>query len=203
GLARARATPSGREMASSFGTCSPTEICSVVARMKAIATESVTATPCEREPNAGLIRVACEGSIRAPMPIEAIVIPTWQADRYSSISASSESTIEARLLPWEASCSSRDRRDRTSANSAATKTPLTTIRSRSRTRRSALIVARLAQALGRRTARTYFEGGRRRSQATATRLADAMAVFATTPATLGERFDVLRQRAIALGDAAL
>src|SRR4051812_8711529 len=105
------------------------------------------------------------------MPIEAMVIPSWQADRYSSIWSSCSSTAEAPREPSEASCSSFERRERTSANSAATNTPLTAISTNSRMRRTALIVYGLSQVVcrpdfGRPIGRTYFEGGRRRSLAT-------------------------------------
>ena len=81
----ARAVPSARLIAIIFGTCSPTVMWSEVASVKAIAKASAVATPCERPPKAGSIRSASAGSPRKPIPIEAIVIPSWQAERYSSI----------------------------------------------------------------------------------------------------------------------
>ncbi len=72
-------------IASIFGTCSPTLMWAAVTSANAIATEIATATPCDRPPKIGSIRVATAGSPRKPIPIEAIVIPTWHADRYSSI----------------------------------------------------------------------------------------------------------------------
>ena len=71
-----RAAPSARLIASIFGTCSPTEMCSDVTRKKAIPTEMPTATPWERPPKSGSISSAIAGSPRKPIPIEAIVIPT-------------------------------------------------------------------------------------------------------------------------------
>ena len=88
GAARNRAVGSGLVMASIFGTCSPTLMWSPVTSANAIATEIPTATPCERAPKIGSISVAIAGSPRNPIPIEAIVIPTWHADRYSSIRSS-------------------------------------------------------------------------------------------------------------------
>ena len=54
--------------------------------MYAIATEIATATPwLMTPPNSGSSRLATAGSPRKPSPIEAIVIPTCAADRYSSM----------------------------------------------------------------------------------------------------------------------
>ena len=86
------------------------------------------------------------------MPIEAIVIPIWQAESDSSILSSCSTTASAPLSPSSASCSILPRRLRTSANSAATKKPLIATSSSRRTSSRTLIgyVAR------------YFGGGRRR-----------------------------------------
>ena len=116
--------PSARVIAISFGTCSPAVMWSEVAIVKAIAKASAVATPCESPPNSGSIRLASAGSPRKPIPIEAIVIPSWQAERYSSMRSSWTSTRLARFEPSLASCSILPRLVRTSANSAATKTPL-------------------------------------------------------------------------------
>ena len=64
------------------------------------------------------------GSPRKPMPSEAIVMPSWQAERYSSIWSICLSASAAPRLPSSRICSMRDWRARTSANSAATKKPL-------------------------------------------------------------------------------
>src|SRR5919106_5372673 len=75
-------------------------------------------------------------------------------------------------MPSLASSSIRERRDRTSANSAATKNPLTAISRTTRISNRTLIVAASAQAArcgpacSRPIGRTYFEGDRRRSLAT-------------------------------------
>src|SRR3954470_2030138 len=123
--------------------------------------EIATATPCERPPNTGSSRCASEGSPRKPMPIEAMVIPTWQADRYSSSCANSVSAGSAPLMPSFAITSIRDRRARTSANSAATNRPFSSTRRRSRASRRALIARPAASVLT--YAASYSEVGRRRS----------------------------------------
>ena len=70
------------------------------------------------------------------MPSEAIVMPSWQADRYSSMWSICASTSAAPRRPSSRICSTRPSRARTSANSAATKKPFaatsTTTPSRSR-----------------------------------------------------------------------
>ena len=83
-----------------------------------------TAAPWERPPKTGSSSFASEGSPRKPIPIEAIVIPTWQAESDSSILSSCSTTASAPASPSSASCSILPRRLRTSANSAATKKPL-------------------------------------------------------------------------------
>ena len=108
GRARRRALPSARVIAIIFGTCSPTVMCSEVASAKAIANASAVATPCESPPNSGSISYAIAGSPRKPIPIEAIVIPSWQAERYSSMRSSCTSTRLARFGPrWRAARSCR------------------------------------------------------------------------------------------------
>ena len=57
------------------------------------------------------------------MPSEVIVMPSWQADRYSSIRSICLSTSAAPRRPSSRSCSTRPCEARTSANSAATKSP--------------------------------------------------------------------------------
>ena len=71
-----RAVRSAWVIASIFGTCSPMLMWIAVTRANAITSESATASPCERPPNAGSSSFASEGSPRKPIPIEAIVIPT-------------------------------------------------------------------------------------------------------------------------------
>src|SRR5215216_5033572 len=66
-------------------------------------------------------------------------MPTWQAERYSSRRVSSASADSAPLAPSFARTSSRDRRARTSANSAATKRPFKSTRRTSSARRRAVI----------------------------------------------------------------
>ena len=90
-----RAVRSALAIASIFGTCSPTLMWIAVTRMKAIASESPAATPCERPPKIGSISFASEGSPRKPIPIEAIVIPIWQAESDSSILSSCSTTASA------------------------------------------------------------------------------------------------------------
>ena len=147
-----RAVRSAWEIASIFGTCSPMLMWIAVTRAKAKIRESAAAAPCERPPKTGSRSFASEGSPRNPIPIEAIVIPTWQAESDSSILSSCSITASAPASPSSASASTLPRRLRTSANSAATKKPLIATRSSSRTSRSALI-GYLAR---------YFGGGRLR-----------------------------------------
>ena len=64
------------------------------------------------------------GSPMKPMPSEAIVMPSWQADRYSSMWSIWCAARRAPFLPSSASSSIFVPRARTSANSAATKKPL-------------------------------------------------------------------------------
>ncbi len=138
-----RAVRSALWIASIFGTCSPMLMWIAVTRAKAIATESATAAPCERPPKTGSSSFASEGSPRKPIPIEAIVMPIWQAESDSSIWSSCSIASSAPLSPSSASCSIRPRRLRTSANSPATKKPLIATSKSSRTSRRTLISARL------------------------------------------------------------
>ena len=64
------------------------------------------------------------GSPKKPIPSEAIVMPSWQAARYSSMRSIWTSVSAAPFLPSSRICSTRLSRARTSANSAATKKPL-------------------------------------------------------------------------------
>ena len=72
------------------------------------------------------------------MPSEASVMPNWHADRYSLRLSSMCTTRVARRSPAAASSSSLARRARTSANSAATKKPLTKISTTTALRSSAV-----------------------------------------------------------------
>ena len=147
-----RAVRSALLIASIFGTCSPMLMWIAVTMAKAIATEMPTAAPCERPPKTGSRIFASEGSPRNPMPIEATVIPIWQAESDSSILSSCSTTASAPLSPSSASCSILPRRLRTRANSAATKKPLiATSSSRITSRR--MLIGYLAR---------YFGGGRLR-----------------------------------------
>ncbi len=85
GRAVRRAVASARVIAMIFGTCSPIEMWSAVTNVNARATEIPVATPCPTGPSiTGSISCATAGSPRNPIPIEAMVIPTWAAERYSS-----------------------------------------------------------------------------------------------------------------------
>ena len=72
-------------------------------------------------PNRGSMRCETAGSPTQPSAREATVIPTWQTERLESRSRSVSRTTVARALPSCSSCTMRDSRTRTSANSAATK----------------------------------------------------------------------------------
>ena len=86
GIAVHLSTPSALVIAIIFGACSPTITCAAVTIRYAIPTEIATATPwLTTPPKTGSIRLAIAGSPRNPSPIEAIVIPTCAAERYSSI----------------------------------------------------------------------------------------------------------------------
>src|SRR3954468_14566473 len=98
------------------------------------------------------------GSPRKPMPREVSVIPNWHADRYSLRSSSSCSAVRIALLGRSlSSSSSRLRRVRTSANSEATKNPLSRIRTR--TARSSRTLTGAAPPGSGLRPRRYFEEG--------------------------------------------
>ena len=89
-------------------------------------------------------------------------MPNWQADRYSLRSSSSRSAVRTALFGFSrCSSSSRPRRVRTSANSDATKNPLSRIRTKTASRSRTLI--RAAPSDRRLRASRYFEVGQRRS----------------------------------------
>src|SRR3954453_3320929 len=122
-----------------------------------MAMESGAPTACDRLPKAGSSTSAIAGSPRKPMPSEAIVMPSWQADRYSSMWSICVSSRPARLRPSCCICSTRLSRVRTRENSAATKKALaaTSRRTPSRNRNSVISDRGLS--------RGYFEEDRRRS----------------------------------------
>ena len=114
-------------------------MCSAVTKAKAMAREIPAAAAWERPPKSGSISFASEGSPRKPIPIEAIVIPIWQAERDSSMRSSCSTTASAPASPSSTACSILPRRVRTRANSAATKKPLIAINSARRTSSRTLI----------------------------------------------------------------
>src|SRR5918999_6586376 len=118
-------------------------------------------TPCETlSPSTDSIRLAIAGSPRKPMPSEAIVMPSWQAARYSSMRSICLSASAAPDLPSSRICSTRLSRARTSANSAATKKPLAaTSRATPRRNKNSVIGDRDS------LCECYFEDRRRRSSA--------------------------------------
>ena len=148
--------------------------------------------------SAGSIRLAIAGSPRKPMPIEAIVIPIWQVDRYLSMPSSCfDDPASAAVARLGQRLEPRDRRERTSANSAATNIPLTntrTTRGRERERSSAIscsrawTVWRLA-VVGRAW---YFEVGRRQSLGDVARLAAKPDVSKWRRGYYGDRVDQSR-----------
>ena len=153
GRARMRTTRSAFEIASILGTCSPIVMCSEVAIRNETA-NATTVAPVP-SPSAGSISDAIAGSPRKPMPIEARVIPTWHAASDSSIVSICSRACSAPDSPSLASASILPLRVRTSANSAATNTPLRSTSRSSRTRKSA-VTAQVADEY----AAGYFAGGR-------------------------------------------
>src|SRR5919106_5961088 len=123
---------------------------------------SATATPWLTTPPSGSSsRLAIAGSPRKPMPSEAIVMPSWQAARYSSMRSIWWSASLAPRLPSSSICSTRPSRARTSANSAATKKPLAATSTATPKRRSSSVISgRILLLRG-----CYFEDRRRRSSA--------------------------------------
>jgi hypothetical protein len=75
----------------------------------AIAMAMATATPwLTTSPSGSSSSSAIAGSPRKPMPSEAIVMPSWQADRYSSIWSTCLSARAAPRTPSPRICSSLD-----------------------------------------------------------------------------------------------
>src|SRR5688572_10397080 len=131
-------------------------------------------------PMIGSIRSAIAGSPRNPIPIEASVIPTCEAATYSSTCVIWWSASAARRSPSSASGSIRDFRDRTIANSAATKNPLTsTSTTTAPRRRTSVIGTPPGPQRG-----WYFEARRRRRRSRAT-------VHSTNPSGLHHLADDL------------
>src|SRR4051794_16759928 len=117
-----------------------------------------TATPCPTTlPSGSSSTLAIAGSPRKPIPSEAIVMPSWHADRYSSMWSICRSTRLALRLPSSRSCSMRDSRVRTRGNSAATKTPFAATSTSTASRNSSSVIG------CRRLSAGYFEEVRRRS----------------------------------------
>src|ERR671922_344571 len=126
-----------------------------------------TATPWLKTLPSGSSRSeAIAGSPMKPMPREAIVMPSWHADRYSSMRSISCSASAAPFWPSSRICSTRLPRARTSANSAATKKPFRATSTATPRRRSSSVTS------GREPGTAgYFEAVRRRSSADAASVA--------------------------------
>src|SRR4051794_19603130 len=119
--------------------------------------DSTTATPCDSGPPSGSSnRFANTGSPTAPKPIEAIVIPTWQAAMYSSIESISRLKSAAPLSPRSTAASTRSGRTRTSEYSAATKNAFIAISAKT-ARINTTVIPRTPT--GQRRVAGYFEVG--------------------------------------------
>src|SRR5918992_3975869 len=148
-----------------------------------------TATPWLTTPPSGSSsRLAIAGSPMKPMPSEAIVMPSWQADRYSSMRSICFSASAAPRAPSSRSASMRDSRVRTSANSAATKKPLAATSTATPKRRSSSVISDAELLAG-----CYFEDRRRRSSADA----------AESSIASGQSGDAAGQHEVVLGEPAL
>ena len=127
-------------MAKLFGACSPMVMCSpVMINSAAIVAITATASAASRLPRAGSIRFAIVGSPIAPRASEAIVIPSWQAARYSSSDPICLRT--SRRTPVSGPVIRSGRAD-TSANSAATKNPLTSTSTTMASRATVVMLSR-------------------------------------------------------------
>src|SRR5918997_2837983 len=82
----------------------------------------------------GSMRCETAGSPTQPRAREATVIPTWQTERFESRSRRVSRTRPARAIPSCSSCTMRDSRTRTRANSAATKKPFRATRTKAASR---------------------------------------------------------------------
>src|SRR3712207_5911798 len=119
--------PSALWMEKYFGACSPKTRCAYVMTANPRTTAMMLTTRSLVIPNVsrrGAMRWETAGSPTQPRPREATVIPTWQTERLASRSRRASCTTRARALPSCSSCTMRDSRTRTRANSAATKKPL-------------------------------------------------------------------------------
>src|SRR6201992_3321204 len=131
---------SARPIAIILGDCSPRTISRKVTMMKARAIAGASEMAWLAKPvKIGSSRSARAGWPRKPMPSEAIVMPIWLVATNSSTRSSCSSARVDPRTPSSRSCSSRARRERTTANSAATKKLLTAINSSRRTSSRTLI----------------------------------------------------------------
>src|SRR5688500_3881753 len=134
---------SGKKIAQFLGATSPTTTCNAVLTPSAMPSASPLCAPAGSGPekpiqcNTGSIRVATASSVTAPRPRLAMVMPSWQVERYrSSLCLISSASRASRLVL--AATSSRDARAPTAANSAATKYPFSS---------TSAIVARIFQTM--------------------------------------------------------
>jgi hypothetical protein len=89
------------------------------------------------------------GSAKAPMPSEHIVIPSWAPASITDSSFEALIPARARPSPSAASCSNRDRRAASTANSAATNAPLAASSNSESPRAIGVLIARCPRHLGR------------------------------------------------------
>ena len=158
----ARATRSARVIASIFGTCSPIVMCSEVATTKEIA-NAIAVAPVP-SPSAGSISCAIAGSPRKPIPIEARVIPNWQAASDSSILSSCSSACSAPDSPSLASASIRPLAGAHERELGSDEEPVERARAgASRTRKSAVTADQGGAVMRPRTSgEVVVHGGRRK-----------------------------------------
>ncbi len=131
GAPRTRSTRSGCASATARGTSSP----NTRWRYAITTNASRIRTPASRRPSPP---IGTSPKLRArstPSPRLESVMPSWLVDSISGSAAFARSANAASRLPPRASASSRARRDRTSANSAATKSAFATSSTRMATSR--------------------------------------------------------------------
>ena len=125
GGARKRANRSGCASATLRGASSPNTTCryvtKVIARADAIAIRTASRSVMGRVSNQSVRCAPSVSSASAPSARLATVIPSWLADKRRGRLPVARSATRASLSPARAIASSFVRRDRTSANSAATK----------------------------------------------------------------------------------
>ena len=125
GGARIRAKRSGCASATLRGANSPNTTCRyvtiVIATADAIPTRTARRSVMGSVSNQSVRWVPSVSSASAPSARLATVIPSWLADRSRGRFPVARNATRASLSPARAIASSRVRRDRTSANSAATK----------------------------------------------------------------------------------